>query len=208
MGVGVATQDGVPVVESTTAGIGRLLRYNAFLEGERNAPPIYHRWNAHRWCAPQLPDWLTTAILPPRFKQFRDPAAVVDIIRSNVSVNDIYTAPQGIFAAISLAPGSGDGPRSFGARIILQFTTEFVVAFGLSFLVVTISIRSPLSVAGFLGPAGLIAWIETHFASWNWAGFPATYLLAGSGYLAANWFVVGLALGAARRKLILRTDAV
>ena len=41
-----------------------------------------------------LLNWLTAALLPPRFKQFRDPGAVVETIRSNVSGNDIYTAPR------------------------------------------------------------------------------------------------------------------
>jgi len=75
-------------------------------------------------------NWLTAALLPPRFKQFRDPGAVVEAIRSNVSGNDIYTAPQGLFMAVSLRPSSAAGPQNFGARVVRQFTTEFVVASG------------------------------------------------------------------------------
>lgn len=152
-------------------------------------------------------NWVTAALLPPRFKQFRDPGAVVETIRSNVSGNDIYTAPQGLFVAVSLRPSSAGGPQNFGAHIIRQFTTEFVVAFGLSLLLLATSIRSSLSAAGFLGLAGLIAGIETHFPNWNWSGFPTSYLLAGIAYLAANWFVVGLALGVARQRLIPGDDA-
>jgi len=149
-----------------------------------------------------LLNWLTAALLPPRFKQFRDPSAVVESIRSNVSGSDIYTAPQGLFVSVSLHPGSAGGPQNVGARIIRQFTTEFVVSFGLSLLLLATSIRSPLSAAGFLGLAGFVAGIETHFPNWNWSGFPTSYLLAGIAYLAANWFVVGLALGVARQRLI------
>ena len=152
-------------------------------------------------------NWLTAALLPPRFKQFRDPGAVVEAIRSNVSGNDIYTAPQGLFMVVSLRPSSAGGPQNFGARVIRQFTTEFVVAFGVSLLLLLTSIRSPLSAASFLGLAGLIAGIETHFPNWNWSGFPTSYLLAGVGYLTVNWFIVGLALGAVRQKLIPREDA-
>jgi len=36
-------------------------------------------------------NWVTAAALPPRFKQFRDPDAVVGAVRANVSGNDIYT---------------------------------------------------------------------------------------------------------------------
>jgi len=155
-----------------------------------------------------LLNWFTAALLPPRYKQFRDPGVVVETIRANVSGNDIYTVPQGLFVSVSLRADSTGGPQKFGARVTRQFTAEFVVAFGLSLLLLTSSPRSPLSAACFLGLAGLIAGIETHFPTWNWAGFPTSYLLAGSGYLATNWFIVGLTLGAARQKLILRDDAM
>jgi hypothetical protein len=51
-------------------------------------------------------NWVTAAILPPRYKQFRDTHAVVEAIRANVSGNDIYTAPQGLFVSVSLRPDS------------------------------------------------------------------------------------------------------
>lgn len=152
-----------------------------------------------------LLNWLTAAVLPPRFRQFRDPQAVVETVRSNVSGNDIYTAPQGLFVSVSLRPDSSVGPQNFGWRLTRQIVIEFVVASGLSLLLVVTPIRSPFSAAGFLGLAGLIAGIETHFPNWNWSGFPMSHLLAGSGYVAANWFFVGLVLGTVRRKLI-RTD--
>ena len=47
--------------------------------------------------------WLTAAMLPPRYKQFKDPRAVVETIRANVASNDVYTAPEGLFVSVSLA---------------------------------------------------------------------------------------------------------
>jgi hypothetical protein len=41
-----------------------------------------------------LLNWLTAAILPPRYKQFSVPQAVVETIRANVAEDDIYTAPR------------------------------------------------------------------------------------------------------------------
>lgn len=149
-----------------------------------------------------LLNWLTAAVLPPRFKQFRDPQAVVEAVRSNVSGNDIYTAPQGLFVSVSLRPDSSVGPQNVRSRLTRQIAIEFVVASALSLLLLATPIRSPLFAARFLGLAGLIAGTETHFPNWNWSGFPMSYLLAGSGYLAANWFLVGLVLGIVRRKLI------
>lgn len=142
-------------------------------------------------------NWVTAAILPPRYKQFKDPHAVVEAIRANVSGNDIYTAPQGLFVSVSIRPRL----QSFGPRIAGQFAVEFAVALGLSLLLLAIPLRSSIQAASFLGLAGLIAGVETHFPNWNWVGFPTSYLLAGSAYLAGNWFITGLVLGAVRRKL-------
>ena len=142
-------------------------------------------------------NWVTAAILPPRYKQFKDPHAVVEAIRANVSGNDIYTAPQGLFVSVSIRPRL----QSFGPRIAGQFAVEFAVALGLSLLLLAIPLRSSVQAASFSGLAGLIAGVETHFPNWNWAGFPTSYLLAGSAYLAGNWFIAGLVLGAVRRKL-------
>lgn len=142
-------------------------------------------------------NWVTAAILPPRYKQFKDPHAVVEAIRANVSGNDIYTAPQGLFVSVSIRPRL----QSFGPRIAGQFAVEFAVALGLSLLLLAIPLHSSVQAASFLGLAGLIAGVETHFPNWNWAGFPTSYLLAGSAYLAGNWFIAGLVLGAVRRKL-------
>ena len=143
-------------------------------------------------------NWMTAAFLPPRFKQFRDPHAVVETIRSNVSADDIYAARQGLFVAVSL----NRPPKNLSTRVISQFAIEFVVAFGLSLLLLATPIRSPLFAAGFLGFAGFIAGIETHFPDWNWSGFPASHLLAGPSYLLANWFLVGLVLGLTRNRLL------
>lgn len=145
-------------------------------------------------------NWFAAAVLPPRYKQFRNPRAVVETVRSNVSSNDIYAVPQGLFVAVSLHDSSI--PANFGSRIMGQFLVEFLVAFGLSVLLSTTSIQSPLPAATFLGLTGLIAGIETHFPNWNWSDFPTSYLLAGTGYLAVIWFLAGLVLGIIRRKLV------
>jgi hypothetical protein len=142
-------------------------------------------------------NWVTAGMLPPRYKQFRNPAAVAETIRANVDEDDIYTAPPGLFVSVSLRPRL----PSVGLRFARQFLVELAVACGLSLLVLATPLRSLLHTAGFLGLAGLIAGVETHFPNWNWAGFPMSYLLAGSAYLAGNWLITGLVLGAIRRKM-------
>ena len=151
-----------------------------------------------------LLNWFTAAILPPRFKQFKDTQTVVETIRANVSGNNIYTAPQGLFVAVSLRADLSSRIQNFGPHIAGQFAIEFAVALGLSLLLLTVPGRSPMYAASFFGLTGLIAGIETHFTHWNWDGFPASHLLAGSAYLAGNWFVAGLVLGTIRRRLELR----
>src|SRR5262249_42286 len=154
-----------------------------------------------------LLNWLTSAILPPRFQQFRDPHAVVETIRANVSGDDIYTAPQGLFVSVLLRPDLSSRFQNFATRVAGQFVIEFAVALGLTLLLLATPILSPMHAASFLGLTGLIAGVETHFPLWNWAGFPMSYLLAGSVYLAGNWFIAGLVLGVIRRKLNMRCVA-
>ena len=152
-------------------------------------------------------NWFTAAILPPRFKQFRDPQAVTEAVAVNVSDNDIYVAPQGLFVSVSLSSKArGPSPR-FAARLVAQLLIEFTVAFGVSLLLLVIPVSSPLWAAGSAGFAGFIAGLETHFPLWNWEGFPFSYLLAGCFYLAASWFLVGLTLDSLFRSMISRNGA-
>jgi hypothetical protein len=152
--------------------------------------------------------WLTAAILPPRFKQFRDARAVVEAIRKNTTTNNIYTTPEGLFVAVSLRPDLSNRIQNLGPHLASQFTIEFAVAFGLSALLLATPIRRPLQGAAFLGLAGLLAGIEVRFPEWNWEGFPLVHMLAGAGYLSANWFITGLALSALRGKLDLSAPQV
>jgi len=146
-----------------------------------------------------LLSWVTAAILPPRYKQFKDAQAVVETIRANVSENDIYTTPQGVFVSVS------NPLRDIGRHIMSQFGIEFIVALGLSLILVVTRITTSSSAAGLLGVIGLIAGLETHFPMWNWSGFPTSYVVAGTGYLAANWFITGFVLGALRQKVVARS---
>jgi hypothetical protein len=145
--------------------------------------------------------WFTAAILPPRYRQFRDDRVVVETIRANVGANGIYTAPQGLFVAVSLRPDLSNRLQNLGLHLAGQFVIEFAVALGLSLLLLATPIRSPLRAAGFLGLVGLVAGTEVHFPEWNWASFPMVHMIAGIGYLAANWCLTGLVLGILRRKL-------
>jgi len=145
--------------------------------------------------------WLTAAILPPRFKQFKDPHAVAATIRANAPTNDIYAAPEGLFVAVSLRSGLSPRLQSLGPHLVGQFIVEFAVALCLSVLLLATTIRSPLRAAGFLGLVGLAAGTEVYFSQWNWAGFPIVHMLSAIGYLAANWCITGLGLGMLRKKL-------
>lgn len=132
-------------------------------------------------------NWVTAAILPPRHRQFKDPAAVVKALRGNVPENDIYTAPQGLFRG-----------RVTWATAALWYRRPacYRVRGGFGLVVARACYASPFvnTYCGFLW-AGRT---DCRTRDWNWAGFPTSYLLAGSGYLAANWFITGLVFGALR----------
>ena len=145
--------------------------------------------------------WLTAAILPPRYKQFRDPRAVVETIRANVSVQRRLYGPSGIVRLGLVGARSLEPVKNVGPHLAGQFITEFAVAFGLSLLLMATRIRSPFGAAAFLGLLGMVAGTEVHFPEWNWSGFPISHLAAGIGYLGANWFITGVVLGTLRRRL-------
>lgn len=144
--------------------------------------------------------FVTAAILPPRYKPFKDPSAVVETIRANTTTNEIYTAPQGLFVAVALRPDGSNWLQAPARRLALQVGVEFAVAFCLSLLVTATSFTRPMAVAGFLGFIGAVAGAEVHVPESNWSGFPWLHTTAAITYLAANWFVTGLALGALRHR--------
>ncbi len=73
--------------------------------------------------------FVTAARLPPRFKPFRDPAAVVDTIRANTTTNEIYTAPQGLFVSVSLRPDGSNWLQHPGRHLAVQVLVECAIAF-------------------------------------------------------------------------------
>jgi hypothetical protein len=89
--------------------------------------------------------WFTAAILPPRYKQFRDDRVVVETIRTNTGANGIYTAPQGVFVAVSLRPDLSNRLQNLSSHLAGQFVIEFAVALCLSVLLLATPIRSPLA---------------------------------------------------------------
>jgi hypothetical protein len=58
----------------------------------------------------------------------QDPLAVVETIRSNVSADDIYTAPQGLFVSVSSHTRlQGFGPR-LGGQLLVEFGCNLTLA--------------------------------------------------------------------------------
>jgi hypothetical protein len=145
--------------------------------------------------------FVTAALLPPRFKPFRDPAAVVQAIRANTTTNEIYTAPQGLFVSVSLRPDGSNWLQNPAHHLAIQVLVEFIVAFSLSLVVTATAFTRPAAVGCFLGFIGAVAGMEVHVPDWNWAGFPLIHTVAAIGYLGGNWFITGVVLGVLRHKL-------
>jgi hypothetical protein len=138
---------------------------------------------------------LAARVLPPRFQQFRDARAVNDAVRGNAAGNGMYSAP-GLFVAAS------DPLKNIGMHLVAQLAAEFAVALGLAVILLAMPVRSALLSAALLGLIGLVAGFEMRFPDWNWTGFPASHLLAGSVYLSVNWFLTGLVIAGLRRKVV------
>lgn len=85
----------------------------------------------------------------------------------------IKTTPTGIL--IYHPPGY---PFSFGKNLAIEFTTEFIEALLVVFLLAQTGIASFAGRVGFVLVAGILAAISTNISYWNWYGFPGVYTCA------------------------------
>jgi hypothetical protein len=93
-------------------------------------------------------------------KTFTNNAAAVDAIRANTSGNGVYTAPQGIIAAVSFTPDVADKTKAMGPNMAKQMVIDLVAALLICILVARIGVGRKRDTALTLALAGvIIAWV-------------------------------------------------
>lgn len=134
-------------------------------------------------------------------KEFRDGAAVSELVRGHADGNGVYYTKDGVFAAISVTPGMSDKSQDMGPALGKQLVIDVVIAGLLAWLLTFTSLRSPLCTAGLFGLAGVAAGISAWISAWVWYGHSIAFALAAVVDLAVGFLLAGLVIGWARGKL-------
>ena len=127
-------------------------------------------------------------------KAFTNNGAIVDAIRANTSGNGVYTAPQGIVAAVSFTPDMADKTKAMGGNLAKQFVIDLVAALLLCVVVARIGVRRKRDTALTLGLAGLAAGIIKEMSDWNWYGFSASYSIVNEIDLTIQFALAGIVI--------------
>lgn len=133
-------------------------------------------------------------------KHFGDPAPVIQAIQAQGSGNGIYVAGQGLFAAVSLAPGLADRSTQMATPLIEHLVLDLVLALGLALFLWMTPVRTPGGAAELFALLGLLAGVQAYVPYWIWYGFGASYSVAGIADCVISWTLAGLVLGALVRR--------
>jgi len=93
-----------------------------------------------------------------------------------------------VFAAVRLEP------FSMGKPLVIQFFTQFVVAFIGTFLLLQTRGLSYFKRIAFLTTLGLLIFIGGHVEEWNWWGFSKAFLLMEFGAIVIGWLLASLVM--------------
>lgn len=139
---------------------------------------------------------------------FKDEAAVTQVMTANVPQSGVYimpswaTAQKGPQANMPMVFASVDTkgmPASMTAQIIKGFVIQFIVAA----LITWILLLGSRSYGGNLGVVillGLLAAVAGNLPYWNWFGFDMNYTVVMMADTLVSWFLAGLVLaGIAKR---------
>ena len=143
---------------------------------------------------------LTHAVLPQPISEFKDPQAVVQVIRANTAGNAVYFARQGVFTAVAFRPDFGDKTQNITSSLIIQFCTDCLSALLLCLAVTRLSANSTMGRAGSLLLLGLAAFTIKLLPYWNWYGFSTSFMGMEALDLVGKFFIAGLVLSAMLNK--------
>jgi hypothetical protein len=153
-------------------------------------------WGYFSWMA--LPWHKTT------FQNFKDEAAVTQVMQKNTYASGIYLTPskmqQPSATPIIFASVYQPGMTSMTHALVISFVTQLVAALLVSWLLIQTIGLGYVGRVAFVVIFALAAAIVTEIPYWNWFRFDTTYTLVTVADLLIGWFFAGLIIaGIARR---------
>lgn len=147
------------------------------------------------------------------FKQFKNEAAVADVIRAEIQGSGLYTLPnmdesihgdeakmaewnerarRGPFAFMTVkADGIAPG---MGLPITIGFLLNIAIALVLYWLLGKTTAQSIMEKTLFLAVCGALGSLYPHISNWNWWHFPLTYGIVGVVDLFITWALAGFVM--------------
>src|SRR5882762_11163284 len=94
-----------------------------------------------------------------------------------------------VFAAVRLEPFG-----SFGAALVIQFLTQFVLALLATLLLLQTSGLSRAGRIAFVAAIGVIIFVGGHVDEWDWFSFSNAYMLMQFGAIVIGWVLAALVI--------------
>jgi hypothetical protein len=105
------------------------------------------------------------------------------------AMEDRWTRGPIVFAAVRLEPFG-----SFGAALVIQFLTQFVLALLATLLLLQTSGLSRAGRIAFVAAIGVSIFVGGHVDEWTWWSFSNAYMLMQFGAIVIGWVLAALVI--------------
>ncbi len=131
-------------------------------------------------------------------REFSDPKAVLEVVRTHSQGNGMYFLKEGVLAAVAFRPGMAE--MNMKPFLATQFVNDLLVAFLLAAALLSVPRSTPWGCASFTLLIGLAASVSIALPQWNWYGFTPLFTLVSFMDTVVGWFLAGLVLGLLKKK--------
>lgn len=135
------------------------------------------------------------------FRAFADSNAVVETIRANAPEPGIYFDGRGLFASVFFRTDMTPRFDPMTPYLLRQLLVEVAVALVLAWVLLRLPLMTAFQTGILFGIVALAAGMEQLVPMHIWYGFPHSTVAAEGLDLIVGWFIVGVVLGALRKRL-------
>ncbi len=137
---------------------------------------------------------------------FTAPDSVVAAVRASAPSNGVYYDDRGLLAVVSFERDLSPKFASMAVPMMVQLAIDCATAFLLAWVLLRLPPWSPFGTGSIFAAFGLAAGMAQLFSEANWYGYPLPFQLANLAGLVIGWFLLGIVVGALRRRLVLAVE--